>query len=501
RLRALVDELRTLVASLEPRLANGLDQTERQLRQVRGAAERLRLSPAHALFAPLERTARDVARGVGKQVAFHAQGGDVRLDGHLIGVAQAALVQLVRNAVAHGIEAPSQRAQAGKPTAGRIDVEVIRRGNRVAFVCRDDGRGIDVAAVRQVAVAKGYLAASDPGGAVDDLFRLLLKGGISTVDRANENAGRGVGLDVVREAAAQLGGDVAVRSTPGVGTQIELTAPISLASIDALLVEGGGARAAIPLEAVRGTLRLEGASIVRGPSGASIVHEDQVIPFVSLASVLRAKGAPKNVTARRDSDRQTAVVVAVGELMAAIGVERSLGVSDVVVRPLPPSSLADPVVAGLCFDADGTPQLVLDPAPLVAGGRSFEEASVSPRARPPVLVIDDSLTTRMLEQSILESAGYQVALATSAEEGLEMARQRSYGLFLVDVEMPGMNGFDFVEKTRADPALRAVPAILVTSRDAEEDRRRGAAVGAHAYVVKGDFNQSHLLDIIRKLIE
>jgi two-component system chemotaxis sensor kinase CheA len=159
------------------------------------------------------------------------------------------------------------------------------------------------------------------------------------------------------------------------------------------------------------------------------------------------------------------------------------------------------VVAGGTLDAEGNPQLVLDPAGLVeaARGNRVRPTSSGWAARPPILIIDDSLTTRMLEQSILESAGHQVELATSAEEALEKARARRYSLFLVDVEMPGMNGFEFIARAREDPALRDIPAILVTSRNSAEDKRRGEQAGAQAYIFKGEFDQGYLLQTIRQL--
>jgi two-component system chemotaxis sensor kinase CheA len=171
------------------------------------------------------------------------------------------------------------------------------------------------------------------------------------------------------------------------------------------------------------------------------------------------------------------------------------------MRPLPDFTPADPIVAGASLDAEGHPQLVLDPGALVEHVRLIGPAAAAeapPRA--PILVIDDSLTTRMLEQSILESAGYEVDLATSAEAGLDQARKRSYALFLVDVEMPGMDGFTYIEHIRADPLLREIPAILVTSRASSEDRDRGRSVGAQAYIVKGEFDQTELLEKIRSLV-
>jgi two-component system chemotaxis sensor kinase CheA len=195
------------------------------------------------------------------------------------------------------------------------------------------------------------------------------------------------------------------------------------------------------------------------------------------------------------------VVVRSGAQQAVIGVEALLGAATVLLRPIPAFAAVEAVVAGAALDAHGDPQLVLDPAALVfvAGGSGAETGHAEPQRAPLVLVIDDSLTTRMLEQSILESAGYRVHLAASAEEALEKARQQSYDVFLVDIEMPGMDGFEFIAHARSDPALSEVPSILVTSRSSAEDQKRGEAVGARAYFVKSEFNQAQLLQTIRQL--
>ncbi|WP_433790216.1 response regulator [Actinoplanes sp. CA-252034] len=188
----------------------------------------------------------------------------------------------------------------------------------------------------------------------------------------------------------------------------------------------------------------------------------------------------------------------------AIGVDRLAGTSALVARPLPDLAPASPVIGSVAVDADGNPRLVLDPAGLAEEVlRSHQESRpvAAGQADPlPILVVDDSLTTRMLERSILESAGYEVDLAASGEEGLEKARSRRYGLFLTDIDMPGIDGFTFVERTRADPGLASVPAILVSSRASAADRERGRAAGAGAYVVKGEFDQEQLLAHIRRLV-
>ena len=364
-------------------------------------------------------------------------------------------------------------------------------------MCRDDGRGIDFERVRQVAARRGLVTAEHaPGLTQAQLFELLLHGGLTTSAEVTELSGRGLGLDVVRDTVARLKGEVSLTSRGGQGTTVEMRVPVSLSSIEGLLVEADGAVAALPLEAVRRTLHLRDEQVTRSAEGESIAFEGQAVPFVPLARALRRP--ERRGTGRRS---WSAVVVQAGARLAAVGVDRLLGTASVVVRRVPAAAEADAVVAGASLDAEGNPQLVLDAAGLVAAAEAAATvAGARPSRPPPVLVIDDSLTTRMLEQSILEAAGYDVELAVSAEEALVKARATRFGLFLVDVEMPGMDGFEFVRVTRADPALREVPAVLVTSRSSAEDRLRGAQAGAAAYIVKSEFDQGQLLSLLRGLV-
>ncbi len=495
--KSLAEEIHTAFAAAERDLAGGMDQLMREMQQVQHAAEHLRLLPAAALFSALDRAARDAALALGKHVEFEAKGGGERLDAHVLNAVQGALVQLVRNAVVHGIEPPAARTAAGKPAAGHVSVEVARCGNRAVFRCRDDGRGIDLDAIRRFAREKGLSAAETQKLGPEDLFRLLLKGGLSTSGAVTELSGRGVGLDVVREAALRLGGEVTVETRPGAGTTFEVTVPAIRFALDALLVEAGDITAAIPVDAVQQVLRLSPEEAARAAESNSFLAAGNAIPFVALSGHLAGGNLAAGPTRVR-----TAVVVRSGKAAAAIGVDRLLGTANVVLRPLPGLAPAIPVCAGTSLDAEGHPRVVLDPTELVALALHQEPTTQpsAPAARPPVLVIDDSLTTRMLEQSILESAGYEVDLAVSGEEAIEKARQRKYTLFLVDVEMPGMDGFTFIERTSADPALRGTPAILITSRSSAEDRLRGQQVGARAYIVKSEFDQTELLETIRKLV-
>ena len=483
-------------------LALSVEQIDRELGQVRDTAERLRLVPAANAFTPLERTARDAAQALGKRVVFEGRNGGVRLDAYVLAAVQEALQHVVRNAVAHGIETAAGRSAAGKPAEGRVLLDVVRRRRSVAFVCTDDGQGVDLEAVRRAVRGKqaSSHAAREPGA--EDLMRLLLKGGISTTRAVSEISGRGIGLDVVREVAERLGGEVSMRTEPGRGTTLELVVPVSLASLEALVVQEAGRAMAIPLDAVQQTLRVLPGDLARTADGETLMHEGRLIPFVPLSralatlSALSAKASPSHAARPR-----TAVLVRGAAGVAAIGVERLRGTASVLLRPLPRFAPAASVVAGASLDAEGNPQLVLDPDALVVEARRAAALPLEP-AQPgsPILVIDDSLTTRMLEQSILESAGYEVDVAASAEEALEMAQRRRYALFLVDVEMPGMDGYAFIERARADPLLAGIASILVTSRASAEDRRRGVEAGARAHIVKSEFDQRELLRRIGELV-
>ncbi|MBV9993902.1 MAG: response regulator [Caulobacteraceae bacterium] len=493
RMRETVDELRKCFNRAERALSASLGQLDGELRLVRGLAEQLRLVPASALLTSLERTARDAAEALGKQVEFEGRGGDLRLDAYLLGTVQAALVQIVRNALAHGLETPQARLAAGKPAAGRLAIDIRQRGRDVVFQCRDDGRGLDLEAVRAAALRRGLPAAAADRLGAEELIGLLLRGGITTSAEVTAVSGRGVGLDVVREAAEKLGGVISCRTGPGTGAVFELVAPLSLAAVDCLLVEAAGMIASIPFDAVRRTMRLGGDEISRTASGATVVHDQAAIPFLALPTALSGSESSRART-------WPMVVVAGTAGLAAIGVDRLLGAARIVMRPLPDLAFASPIVAGVSLDAGGDPQLVLDPDGLVSEARATRPGLEAPVASPLVLVIDDSLTTRMLEQSILESAGFEVDVATCAEEGLEQAHRRAYALFLVDVEMPGMDGFSFIERIRQDPMLSGTPAILVSSRNAPEDLQRGRDVGAQGYVVKSEFDQAELLAMIQRLL-
>ena len=342
---------------------------------MRSLGERLRLVPVTSLFSVLELAVRDAARSLGKRVRFRGDGGNTRLDGHVLAGVQSALVQAVRNAVAHGIEPPSERRTAGKPEEGLVHLEVARRGARIAFTCRDDGRGVDLGEVRRALQQKGRL--SPETEAVDDADRLLLmllQGGITTSSAVTDVSGRGVGLDVVREVAARLEGDVSLRTRRGEGATLELLVPVSLSSIEGLVVEAGGVSAAIPMSAVTETLRVPRGAIASSSDGDSILYQGAVVPFVPLARAL-----VRQTLDEASRPVWSTVVVKSGARLAAIGVDRLRGHETLLVRPLPELAPLSGLALGASLDGEGNPQLVLDPEALAeAARRSTREVLTAP---------------------------------------------------------------------------------------------------------------------------
>lgn len=462
-------------------------------------AHQLHMLPAATIFPTLERAVRDAAASLGRDVEFRAEGGDVELDAQVLASVRAALMHVVRNAVAHGIEPAAERRAAGKAARGSIRLCVLRRGGRVAFRCQDDGRGVDIEAVRDAAVKQGALnAEAAPSLSSEAVLALLGAAGLSTSTAISAISGRGIGLDVARTTAASLNGEFQLRSAAGRGLTVDIEVPLQIASITALLVEYSEGVAAVPLDAAEHAMRVRDSEIKCSPEGPCVPFGDALIPFLPLDAAL---GVP--ATTRLADATWQVVVLRSGGQHVALGVNGLLGAANVTLRSLPALVQADPVVAGASLDDAGAPRLILDPHGLVQAARQRRDGArpAPPPPPAPVLIIDDSLTTRMLEQSILESAGYVVELAASAEEGLAKAKQREFSLFLVDVEMPGMNGFEFVDSVRRDPALRSTPAILVTSRNSPQDLMRGEQVGADAYIVKGEFDQRTLLTTIRALVK
>lgn len=492
RLTSTADNLSQVHRSLE----EGNDRLLSELSALKDAVTSMRLVPTKNLANDIEQIAREAARTLGKSIRFEAHIEATHLDARIeVGVREA-LVHLVQNGIAHGIESPSERRALGKPSDGLISLHLRRAGPRLLVSCRDDGKGFDAHAIRESLVRGGTLTRTEAlFCSEEELKQAASIDGFSTNQTVSDVSGRGIGLGAAEAAIHEIRGALTLETLALHGTTVHIDVPFTLSLSSSLSLYSGNVGVLIPLDSVRQAVRIRREQIEQRDERQHLRLGDAIVPYISLARALNLPETDPLTPPR------SAVVLQVQTRRVALGVDRIGGARTVVLHDLPEHAQASDLIEGAVLDEDGIPAVMLDPAALVRRSESSLALEPQSRAAPstlPVLIIDDSLTTRMLEQSILEAAGYEVELATSGEEGLKKARQRVFGAFIVDVEMPQMNGFEFIEHVKQDDKLRETPAILVTSLDSPEHKRRGKEVGAHAYIVKSDFDQERLLSILRR---
>jgi len=457
----------------------------------------LRMVPASLALEPLRRAVREVSGRTGKEVDLSLAGAEVRLDRRVVDELRDPLLHLVRNAVDHGIEPPEARRRAGKPERGQVRVRVELRGARVGVVVEDDGAGLDPAAVKAAAVKQGLITAEEAAKLGDaDTARLVFHSGFSTASAVTEISGRGVGLDVVQDTAARLQGTVALSYETGRWTRFDLEVPVSLSASAALLVRVGREVAALPADTIARVLLLREVDVGTVAGRATVKVGGAQLPFASLRALL-GLAAPAGQAASR---LQPALLLAVGGQRAVVGVEELLGQQELVVSPLGARLARVPHLAGAAVLDDGRVAGVLSAAELLRRVQPTASSRAAGPERPRVLVADDSLTTRSAMKALLEIAGYAVVVAGDGEEALQLLGTVGAQLVVSDVQMPRLDGLELSRRIKADPRLRATPVVLVTSKDAPEDRAAGLEAGADGYLVKREVERGKLLDLVRQLL-
>lgn len=472
--------------------------------ELQSAIRQLRLLPLDSLFRMLPRLIRDLTREQGKEVTVTVSGGQNTVDKRVLELLKDPLLQLVRNAVDHGVELPQQRLAAGKPQVGAIRISSWQEGNHLLLEVADDGQGIDLDRVQSTALRQGLLEPQQ----LDRLSRaemlaLILRPGFTTASAEQSLSGRGVGLDVVRRNVDSLHGRVTVTAEEGKGTTILLTIPLTLANTEGVLVSAGGQRFAVPAIAVDRVARIRPEAMEQVGTGLLARIGGERLPAVYLADML---GLPRGVR-QAESVCPAVVLTAVAGKVAFL-VDDLIGQQELVVKPLGGHLVRVRNVAGATILGSGDPVVVLAPADLVRsatkGAPVTPPAVQLPQAAPAaphrILVVDDSITTRTLERTILEAAGFHVQTAADGEEAWRILQTERIDLVVTDVEMPRLNGFDLTARMRASEQFAELPVILVTSMASPADRERGIAAGADAYLMKSGFSQEGLLSLVRQFL-
>ncbi|MFO0594398.1 MAG: response regulator [Myxococcaceae bacterium] len=461
----------------------------------------LRMVPVSLLFEPWPRLIRDLARELGKEVEVALEGEGERVDRSVLETLRDPLLHLVRNAVDHGVESPDERLRLGKPVRALVSLVARREGERLVIEVRDDGRGLDPARLREVAVRKGMLGA-DAAASLSDLaaIDLIFQSGFTSRDSATDLSGRGVGLDAVRTQLISVGGEVTVDSKPGQGTRFELRVPISLTVAPVLFVQVGEERLCLTASNVVRALTVEAEHKREVAGRPALAIDDQVLPFSSVASILFS--APE----RPPSDGELVLVLRGRGQAAAVAVDRVLEERVQAILPLKGLLSRYAHLSGATPMSDGELALVMSAPHLVATvhGRELKLGGVLEKKkelrRRKILVVDDSPLTRELLVALLESVGYHVVQAVDGAQAMDVLGREAVDIVVTDLEMPRVDGLELTRRLKSHATFRALPVVIVTTRGSEADRRRGMDAGADGYVTKGDLVRQDLVDVVARLL-
>ena len=479
-----------------------LTRLGRLTREVQDKAMEFRMVPLVTLAARLERAVRVTAQECGKEVELALEGETVALDKTLLDEMADALIHLLRNAVDHGIEAPAVRVAAGKTSRGRVVVRAYHEGTDVVIQVEDDGAGLDVERIRRTAVNKGYVGEADAAAlGAEELSTFVFEPGFSTARQISEVSGRGVGLDIVKSKVARLGGRIAMTSRANGGATITVRVPMTLAITRVLLVRAGGQTFGLPLGAVLQIVRADAVAISHVGT-ERVVHVDgRTYPLRDLAEAL---GLPHAADARH---AQPVLIANLGGRQLALTVDQIVQTRDAVVKTLGTHLRRVEGVWGATLLGDGTVVLILNPVDL-AGSTEQPRVRRQPTKVTPtdhdvrtVMVVDDSLSMRHVLSNVVKRAGWNPLQARDGLEALEVlhAAPRRPDLILLDIEMPRMDGYEFLSTVRGEAAYASLPIVMLTSRGGEKHRERALSLGATGYVVK-PFQEDALLQTMSSLI-
>ncbi|PXV58160.1 chemosensory pili system protein ChpA (sensor histidine kinase/response regulator) [Dyella jiangningensis] len=513
--RALAESVSDLVS-----IQGMLDELTRQaetllIQQSRVSSElqegllRTRMLPFDTMVPNLRRTLRQAAQEEGKGAQLYVEGAHGEMDRNLLDRIKAPFEHMLRNAVAHGIESPAERRKAGKPEEGAVRIRVAREATEVVVRVTDDGRGLDRDAIRKRGVERGLVRA-DARLSDDQVLALITQPGFSTASTVTQLAGRGVGMDVVANEIKQLGGALSIESKEGQGTTFVLRLPFTLAVTQAILVRIGESTFAIPMTSVQGVARITPAELAE-----RMADPEPTFPYGGESYDIHELSSLLGISASHAGDEEQIPLLLTrsGDLRAAIRIDAVIGSREIVVKSVGPQISSVPGILGATIMGDGSVLIILDLAPLVRHGIARRQARLEeglsavatpvveePRVRPLVMVVDDSITMRKVTGRVLERHEYEVATAKDGVDALEKLHERVPDLMLLDIEMPRMDGYELATHMKADPRLRDVPIIMITSRTGDKHRQRAFDIGVDRYLGK-PYQEAELLAQIGEVLE
>jgi chemosensory pili system protein ChpA (sensor histidine kinase/response regulator) len=499
-----VNDISTVQHILLARLGEAdaaLIQQTRLNRELQQDLLRVRMVPLYSVAERLYRTVRQTARDVDKRAQLDIQGGELEIDRSVLEKVTAPLEHLLRNALAHGIEAPDIRRAAGKAEFGEIVLSARQSGNEMMLTVKDDGAGLNYARIREKAEAGGLLL---PGVEPTEslLAQMIFAAGFSTAETVSQVAGRGVGMDVVKSEISALGGRIDITSIPGEGTCFNIYLPLTLAMTQAVMIQAAKHDYALPAPLVQQVLELKPHELEQAMAAGELTWRGARYPFSYLPHLLGDTEAVHEV-----QRYNPVVLLKSGSSQAAVLLDVIEGTREIVVKNIGPQMARITGVAGATVRGDGRVILILNPVPLALRWASLprtavertapaEAVEISATLQPPLaLVVDDSLTVRKITTRLLTREGFRVDSAKDGVDALEKMRDLIPDVVLLDVEMPRMDGFELARVMRSDARLKSVPIIMITSRTADKHRNHAMEIGVNVYLGK-PYQEQQLLDSI-----
>jgi two-component system chemotaxis sensor kinase CheA len=460
--------------------------------------------PVATLVEIFPKLIRDLARDQEKEAELAIGGAEIEIDKRILEELKDPLIHILRNCIDHGIKKPDERAFLNKTPKGKIDLIFgIKDGRQLEILVSDDGEGIDTEQVRAAAIKAG-LAAQVAAGKLSDLEILpfIFKSGITTSPIITDISGRGLGLAIVCEKVEKIGGSVSVETHTGIGTTFRLIMPMTLATFRGILVRVDEHVFVLPTLNVERVARLRQDDVKTVENRETIELNGQILSLVRLDDALELPVHNNAVT-----DNIIIVVVVSGDTRIAFQVDEVLDEQQVFVKGLGSQLVRVRNIAGATVLGSGKvvpilniPDLIKSAIRSATAVRPAETVEKEAGKTGRILVVEDSITSRTLIRNILETSGYLVTTAVDGVDAFTRLRSNDFNIVVSDVDMPRMNGFELTAKIRSDKKLGELPVVLVTALESREDRERGIDVGANAYIVKSSFDQSNLLEVIKRLI-
>ncbi|WP_424100467.1 response regulator [Moorena producens] len=452
------------------------------------------------------RMIRDIARKLNKKVKLEINGKSTAVDRDILQKLEAPLTHILRNSVDHGIEPPQDRVAMGKPAQGTVRLEAVHRGGMLSITVADDGKGIDPEKLREKIVRKKMITSEMASQLAEhELMEFLFLPGFSTAKQVTEISGRGVGLDIAKSMAQEVGGTLRATSKLGQGTSFHFQLPLTLSVIRTLLVDIYGEPYAFPLARIDKIVMVDRNEIYVVENRQYFTLNDENIGLVAAHQVLELDDSYIK------SETLPVVIISDQSNRFGLVVDKFLGERDLVVRPLDPRLGKVQDINAAALMGDGSPILIVDVSDLVRSidnllnNRQLSQVSGDPddtdiQQPKRILVVDDSITVRQMERKLLENQGYEVEIAVNGMDGWNAVRTNPYDLVISDIDMPRMNGIELVSHIKSHDKLKSIPVIIISYKDREQDRIQGLEAGADYYLTKSSFHDDSLLNAVIDLI-